>query len=640
MQKIDAEDSENKRQKPVTDPIIQTTNSTKSISQNKYTNRPFCTDLLDKNANPIGPYQWHLYSYGNPAYSTAYTEEEHTASLGQDINAYEVLKDYCLSGHGVRVAVLDTGLQTAHPSLAPNIDNRPYKSKTWSVNYRDNSLLSEDPSPIEDDGADHGTMVSGIIAMRSNLGFGGSGVAPHAALSGYNVISDDAQLFDNFYDSLGSSDAAKNNDVFNMSYGLNNTSQVSEDEPTELAGIAMYKTGTRLLRHGKGAVYVQAAGNGFKDLGSMFDFTSCSSANKYKVSCQNTNMQLDHAMPEVLVIGALTVSGKKSSYSTTGASIWVSAPGGEYGVDKNWVGNQFKRFDKEVTWNLYPETIGEPAVMSTDMMGPRAGSATKPDMDNTKSIINARNVFNAGLVPENHLFNYTSSMNGTSAATPVASGAIAVLLQANPKLTWRDVKYILANTATKVDPDFSGVTAELSQGEFQLEQGWITNMAGYNFSNWYGFGRINLKAAVDMAVDYDYPLGTYVEKPWWPKGKKLNRDVPVGDSNGVAQIVTVSAHDNLVVESMQVKLSLESTYLGDLAVEVTSPSGTKSIIWHAANGFSNNGNLSDMKMLSNAFYGEDSVGDWTVRVINTGMHDAPATWSSLQLKVTGYNRGK
>ncbi len=614
--------------------------SKKKNPRNKYTATPYCTDLMDSTANPLGPYAWHLYNYGNPAYATAYTEEEHAASLGKDINAYSVLKEYCLSGSGVSVAVVDSGMQVEHPSLSPNIDNRPNASKTWSVNYRNNRLSTNDPSPIEEDDIDHGTMVSGIIAMRSNLGVGGTGVAPRANLSAYNVINYDTQLFDNFYESLGSSAAAENNDIFNMSYGMDNTSQVSTDDPVSLAGLAMYKTGTRLLRHGKGALYVKAAGNGFGSLGSVYDFVSCKAANTYGVSCQDVSMNTDNAMPEVISIAALNSFGKKTSYSTTGAGLWVSTPGGEFSFDKNWIEEELDRFDEKADWSDYIDALSFPAIISTDMLGSRSGFAQRIDMDDTESIFNARNKFNAGLVPENESFNYTNSMNGTSAATPIAVGAMAVLLEANPDLTWRDVKYILAKTATKVDPEFAGVTAQLPHGEFELQQGWLTNAAGFHFSNWYGFGGVDLKAAVDLAVDFESPLGRYIEKPWWPKGKALNKNVPAGEYAGVTRTVTVAAGDNLVVESLQLKVSLASGYVGDAAIEVTSPSGTRNIVWHAGNGFSNHDDLSDMLMLSNAFYGEESVGSWKVRVINTGIHDEDVVWTGLQLKVSGYQKGK
>lgn len=608
-----------------------------SISKTSFAYNDYCTDLMNTNLNPLGPHQWHLYAYGDSAFATPLKDDDRVAAYGQDINAYSVLKDYCLSGRGVNVAVVDSGLQLAHPSLAPNIDNHPYKSKTWSINFRNNQLLPNDPSPIEADAEDHGTMVAGLIAMRSNLGFGGSGVAPRAHLSGYNAISEGTQNFQNIYESLGSVDASKNNDIFNLSYGVNTNTQIRLDEPLELASLAMYRTGTRLLRKGKGALYVKSAGNGFKSLGTFGDFESCESALKYMVSCQNSNMNPDNAIPEVITVGALNVFGKKSSYSTTGSSLWITAPGGEYGYDKVWVDEQFARLNEELDWwEKHRPTIGHPAIISTDVMGSRVGDSHKIDMNYAGDIFNIKNAFNAGQVPENSNYNYTSTMNGTSAATPIVSGAIAILLEANPKLTWRDVKYILAKTATQTDPNFSGVTAELPHGKYTLEQGWVTNAAGFHFSNWYGFGRVNLQAAVDLALSYNFPLGKYIERTWWPKGKSLNIDIPKGDYNGISRIIHIPSDQNLTIDSIQLLISLDSEYLGDTAIELTSPSGTKSIVWHAGNGFAANGNLKDMIIQTNAFYGENSSGNWIVRAINTGIHNANAAWTALQIKVTGY----
>src|SRR5690606_21944384 len=112
--------------------------------------------------------------------------------------------------------------------------------------------------------------------------------------------------------------------------------------------------------------------------------------------------------------------------------------------------------------------------------------------------------------------------------------------------------------------------------------------------------------AVDLAYSYKFPLGHYIEKAWWPKGKALSLDVPAGDLEGVQRVVNVPKKDNLVIESVQILVSVESEYVGDVQFELTSPSGTKSIVWHAANGFANNGNLEDMVMQTNAFYGEKS----------------------------------
>lgn len=44
----------------------------------------------------------------------------------------------------------------------------------------------------------------------------------------------------------------------------------------------------------------------------------------------------------------------------------------------------------------------------------------------------------------------TISHKGTSAAAPLASAMIALMLEVNPCLSWRDVQYIIMLTATKV----------------------------------------------------------------------------------------------------------------------------------------------------------------------------------------------
>ena len=56
---------------------------------------------------------------------------------------------------------------------------------------------------------------------------------------------------------------------------------------------------------------------------------------------------------------------------------------------------------------------------------------------------------------------YTSRFGGTSAATPLVSGVIALMLEANPNLTYRDVQEILVRSARQND---------------DLDESWITNL--------------------------------------------------------------------------------------------------------------------------------------------------------------------
>jgi len=67
-------------------------------------------------------------------------------------------------------------------------------------------------------------------------------------------------------------------------------------------------------------------------------------------------------------------------------------------------------------------------------------------------------------------------MNGTSAAAPMVSGIIALINEACPNLTYRDVKYLIAKNAKKIDLNNSS---------------WVINSASISFSTDYGFGKID-----------------------------------------------------------------------------------------------------------------------------------------------------
>ena len=58
----------------------------------------------------------------------------------------------------------------------------------------------------------------------------------------------------------------------------------------------------------------------------------------------------------------------------------------------------------------------------------------------------------------------TSSHTGTSAATPLAAGMLALALQVRPCLTWRDVQHLIVYTATKPPPSYSKKANNSSKG--------------------------------------------------------------------------------------------------------------------------------------------------------------------------------
>jgi len=130
--------------------------------------------------------------------------------------------------------------------------------------------------------------------------------------------------------------------------------------------------------------------------------------------------------PYQIVVGAVNADGIKASYSSAGSAIWVSAPGGEFGLNAVLL-----------TPGFPPEAV-EPAMVTTDQSGCVIGSSTTNR--------NNGSTFNNGGAP-NTSCNYTKPDEWNLVCYPVTVGAIALILEANAALTWRDVKHILASTA-------------------------------------------------------------------------------------------------------------------------------------------------------------------------------------------------
>ena len=81
----------------------------------------------------------------------------------------------------------------------------------------------------------------------------------------------------------------------------------------------------------------------------------------------------------------------------------------------------------------------------------------------------------------------THDFGGTSSATPLVSGVIALILESNPDLTWRDVQNILVHSSRKNDANDSS---------------WFVNGGGLTVSHKYGFGAVDAGAAVSLAENW------------------------------------------------------------------------------------------------------------------------------------------
>jgi PKD repeat protein len=557
------------------------------------------------NGDPLLPNQWHIQNTGQNAFSTTLPVASNDMNVAGAWTAG-------YSGKGIKVGVVDSGLEAAHEDLAANVD------LTHSWNF---ITGTNDPTPqLTDVGEDHGTQVAGIIGAIAFNGKGGRGIAYNATLRGYNLLATGAFSVANMAIAMGSDPISADNDLFNASF----ESTQGFSLPT-FSGAYQAITGTTLtLRGNLGAAIVNAAGNDFASW-SGGPAGQCTAASQFGVSCGDIAADERRGGNAPIIVTAINASGIHSSYSSTGSSVWISAPGGEYGFDTAISG---------VT-----SSVGiSPAIVTTKRTGCANVAYGPPTYPNGVNSLDS-------LSPNSLATNcqYTAIMNGTSSATPNTAGTVAMMLEANPKLSVRDIKYILAKTAKHVDPNFTGVssTSIISGSTITLEQGWVTNAAGFSFSNRYGFGAVDSAAAVAMAKTYGSYLPTLQNSVGnYAFTATTAADVVPPDSATGATITYAVSESFPTVEFVVVFISLSSTP-GMLCnqIELTSPSGTKSILMHAANGFQNS-SVPLSRFESNAFYGEPVNGAWKLKFLDlctaSGTSTVLSTIQAQLLSIQGH----
>lgn len=287
-----------------------------------------------------------------------------------------------------------------------------------------------------------------------------------------------------------------------------------------------------------------AVDNGRNGLGTAIVFAAGNS----RVEGDNTNYHNFQNSRFVTTVAAVDSNGDVTSYSTPGASILVSAFG-----------------------SGTPGTI-----VTTD----RTGTAGYDSGD------------------------YTGSFNGTSAAAPMVSGVIALMLEANPNLGYRDIQEILAYSARQTDSLNSG-------WEINGANNW--NGGGLHVSHDYGFGLVDAHAAVRLAETWQ-TQSTYSNETGVSASSSFTNGlaIPDGDTTGISDTLTIGAE--LQIDFVEVELNLTHPYRGDLVVTLTSPNGTESVLVNRPSNGSDSGDNIVFTLSSTHHWGETSAGNWTLTV--------------------------
>ncbi len=438
--------------------------------------------------DPLYSDQWHLDNSGKSGGTT-----------GEDVNIPGAWLDY--DGTGVTIAVVDDGLEIAHPDLSANV----VAGKSWDYSGGDTDPTS----------GDHGTAVAGVAAARGANQEGVSGAAPFASLVGFNVLQ--ASTDTNEADALTREPDLV--DISSNSWGPFDAEDFYAG-PGPLAEAAI-QDGATSGRGGLGTIYTWAGGNGGDDDDANLDGYANS---RYTIA-----------------VAASDHNGVRSSYSEPGANLHVTAPSSGGGV----------------------------SITTTDRTGGAGYNGITGNND------------------------YTNIFGGTSSATPLVSGVIALMLEADPSLTWRDVQAVLMTTAERNDPTHAD---------------WVQNGAGYWINHYYGFGRVDAAAAVTAA------------ETWMPLGPEASASSPTETPNvpipadGTPVMDTLTLPDDLRIEYVEVDYGSDHTWWTDMDIVLTSPEGTEAVLQNVTSNVDYLEEPGTWRFGVTRFLGESSAGTWTITV--------------------------
>lgn len=262
----------------------------------------------------------------------------------------------------------------------------------------------------------------------------------------------------------------------------------------------------------------------------------------------------------------------------------------------------------DVNFHNFQNSIHTISVASVDHAGKVAASSTPGE-----AILVAAPGVNISTIDGRGSTGYVAgdyvTISGTSFAAPVTAGVVALMLDANPALGYRDVQEILAYSARQVD---SG------NARWTLNGAGNWNGGGLHYSPDYGFGLVDAHAAVRLAESWS-GQAMYSDLVTATAAAAPGIAIPDGAAAGVSSTVSIGAQ--LDIDRVEVELDISHSWIGDLKVSLISPQGTESVLVNrpginpdTGSGRGSSADNLNFVLSSNHFWGEASAGVWTLKV--------------------------
>lgn len=408
------------------------------------------------------------------------------------------------------------------------------------------------PTPLTRNDA-HGTACAGLIAAVDNNGVGGTGVAHGVTITGLDYLNTLQYEYNwNRQQTSPLYDAA-----MRWAAGFDIMSNSWGTDPDYSDQLNLNEPGNSSAVDAEHFAWLSQNGRG--GLGTIIVKAAGNET-------LNANGDGANASRHTITVAAAKENGFAASYSNFGSSILVTAPA---------------------------------ASVTTDLMGERGYNGTGR--------------FDGDPLAQT---DYTSTFGGTSAATPIVAGVVALMLEAAPGLGWRDVQSILAMSASHTGSAVGAGAAAHEVGRWLTMGGTQWNGGGSIYHMSYGFGMVDAYAAVRMAEVWsqlyasprnagDEVQNTVATDGW---------SILVADADGKA--ATPEAHislemaQDIEIDSVQVTIEITHSRAADMVLFLTGPTGDKVMLCDG----DLSGDFLNWTFAGEAFRGMNSQGTWTIEV--------------------------
>jgi subtilisin-like proprotein convertase family protein len=446
----------------------------------------------------------------------------------------------------VVVGLADDGCKVDHPDF-----NSANKFAGWGyfVGTRLVTNIDVDAKPgnMYVDGSDHGTNCAGVIAAEIDAALT-VGAAPGCKLLPIRWESDNGALFISDSKLLSALNyLADKVDIMSNSWGITPVGTWSSVVIRRITDLT--KTGGR---RNKGIIFLWAAGNencpvdhtATVDVPYTPGWDFKADGSQVWVGVETTRYFRNNLtdIPGLMHIAAINSLAQRSHYSNYGKGVVLCAPS-----------NNVHAYYRLPVKGLGVTTTSGMSGFSTDDFG------------------------------------------GTSSATPLVAGIAALVISANPNLSALEVISILKRTASK-DLNLAGY-AKTPAANYDPRPVWdVSPIAPFDqgafkdtgdpdgtWSPWFGHGKVDAFAAVVEAQKRLPAPPPAEEKKTLTYQSAPKKAIPDNSAAGLTDTIVVKEAVNL--QGIQVSLKVTHTWVGDLRVQLTSPTGTP-IVLHNRTGSS------------------------------------------------------